>query len=247
MMATTDSMPADGSLAAFLATTAERADGARFANESARTLRIEVDGGVWLKPGAAVAYRGDLVFERRPTLGATSIADAALRETAPLVRAVGRGRLFVGHHGEHAHVVRLEDEAIVVATADLLAFEESLAFESSLVGGGIGLAAGGLVATRLSGRGAFALAAHGRPLTLPVVPGRPLSTDPHATMAWSPTLAPSLKTDLTWRSIVGHGGHEPVQMRFEGAGFVVVQPFEDPRRFAVRVNPVKRLAALVTG
>ena len=46
-----------------------------------------MDGGVWLKPGAAVAYRGDLTFERLPTLGAGSVQDAVLREAAPLVRA----------------------------------------------------------------------------------------------------------------------------------------------------------------
>ena len=49
----------------------------------------------------------------------------------------------------------------------------------------IGLAAGGLVATRLTGTGAVALATHGQPLVLRVTPGEPLRTDPHATVAWS--------------------------------------------------------------
>src|ERR1700752_2735280 len=95
----------------FVRATCEKATaGERFRNESARTLRIEVDGGVWLKPGAAIAYRGEIAFERRATLDATSLKDVVLRETSPLVRAVGKGRLYCGHHGSHVRVVRLAGE-----------------------------------------------------------------------------------------------------------------------------------------
>jgi len=219
--------------------------GVRFENESARTVRIDVDGGVWLKPGAAIAYRGDIAFDRLPTTGAGSIKDAVMRETAPLVRAVGKGRLYCGDHGSHARVVQLAGESIFVAWADLLAFEESLEFETALVGHGVGIAAGGLVAVKLSGYGAFAIATHGQPLALTVAPGQPVSTDPHATLAWSATLTPRLKTDLSWRSVFGHGGREPVQMLFEGAGTVVVQPYEDPSRFSLGPRPLKKLASLI--
>jgi uncharacterized protein (AIM24 family) len=217
-----------------------------FARESEHTLRIDVDGGVWLKPGAAIAYRGDIAFQRLATLDARSVQDAVMRETAPLVRAVGHGRLYCGQHGSHVHVVRLAGESFVVAWADLLAFEERLNFESSLVSHGVGIAAGGLVAVKLSGHGAVGIVTHGQPLTLRVAPGHPVSTDPHATLAWSGELTPVLKTELSWRSALGHGGHEPVQMFFEGAGFVVVQPHQDPSRFGLSINRLKRIAAFVT-
>ena len=46
------------SLEAFIGETrAQDTPAEAFGNETARTLRIDVDGGVWLKPGAAVAYR----------------------------------------------------------------------------------------------------------------------------------------------------------------------------------------------
>lgn len=35
-------------------------------------------------------------------------------------------------------------------------------------------------------------------------------------------------------------------MRFDGDGFVVVEPYEDPRRFALPAAPLERLAALIT-
>jgi len=221
--------------------------GSRFENESARTLRIEVDGGVWMKPGAAIAYRGDIRFERARTLAAPSFKAALLRETAPLVRASGTGRLFCAHHGSHAFVIRMSGETFFVAWPDLLAFEDSLDCEPTLVSHGVGIAAGGLAVMKLSGRGAFAFVSHGEPLTLRVTEGQSVSTDPHATLGWSSGLTPRLKTELSWRTTLRHGGHEPIQMSFEGTGFVIVQPFENPRRFAVRLNSLKRIAAIITG
>ena len=218
-----------------------------FERESERMLRIDVDGGVWLKPGAAIAYRGQLKFERLHTLAARSLIDAAMRETSPLVRASGTGRLFCAHRGLHVRPVRLNGDTIVVAWPDLLAFEESLTFKTRLVAHGIGIAAGGLTAVELSGHGSLAIVSHGEPLTLSVTPDAPLSTDPHATLAWSGSLTPALKTDLSWRSIVRHGGAEPVQMRFEGRGFVAVQPYEDASRFTAKFNPFARIKSLVAG
>ena len=218
-----------------------------FVQESDRMLRIDVDGGVWLKPGAAIAYRGNICFERLPTLAAHSLAEAALREIAPIVRAVGRGRVFCGHHGAHVQIIRLSGETINVVSQDLVAFEETLHFEPHVVAHGVGVAAGGLITMRLSGQGSVAIASHGEPLALEVMLGDPVSTDPHATIAWWVGLSPALKTDLSWRSLFRHGGHEPVQMFFEGTGRVMVQPFEDPRRISFERGALQRLSTMLAG
>jgi len=233
-------------LDAFVEDTCETDAEGPFAYASARTLRIDVDGGVWLKPGAAIAYRGDLKFDRQPTFGAASARDAILREAAPVVRAHGQGRLYCASHGSHVRIVRLAGQALVVSWNDLLAIEESLTFTRSLVARGVGIAAGGLVAATICGHGALAISTHGRPLTMMVSPDHPVSTDPHATIAWSASLAPTLKTDLSWRSAIGHGGHEPFQMHFAGVGFVVVQPSEDASRFGAAPRPLKWLRKVLT-
>jgi uncharacterized protein (AIM24 family) len=220
--------------------------GQRFARESERLLRIELDGGVWLKPGAAIAHRGQIAFERLPTLAATSLLDAVMREASPLVRATGKGRLYCASHGLHVRPVHLDGETVVVVSQDLLAFEDSLQFRTKLVEQCVGVAAGGLIAVELSGHGALAIAAHGDPLTLAVSPDAPLNTDPHATLAWSGSLTPSLKTDLSWRSMFRHGGAEPVQMRFEGTGFVAIQPYEHPNRLAAAFKPFTRITSWQT-
>jgi len=78
-----------------------------------------------------------------------------------------------------------------------------------------------------------------------VTPGQPVSTDTHATLAWSTSLTPRLKTDLSWRSAFGHGGHQAVQMLFEGQGSVLVQPYQQPAAFDVRPSSLKQVAKLV--
>lgn len=235
------------SIERFLQNTAEKGtQGERFEQESERMLRIEVDGGVWLKPGAAIAYRGDVAFERLPTLDARSLKDAAFRELTPLVRANGRGRLYCARHGSHVRIIHLAGESLTVTWDELLAFEGSLCFDPHVVGHGIGIAAGGMITMRLSGHGALAIATHGEPLTMRVARGQAVSTDPHATIAWSTNLTPTLKTDLNWRSLFRHGGQEPVQMLFDGDGFVIVQPYEEPRHWSIDAGSVEKLAAVFT-
>lgn len=236
------------SLDDFVESTAEQhAPTGPFAVESERMLRIDVDGRVFLKAGAAIAHRGEIVFERVATLEAGSLKEAALREMAPLVSARGRGRLYCAHHGAHVRLVTLRGESIVVSWQELLAFEASLASELTLLAHGVGVAAGGMVCVRLSGEGTLALAVHGRPLTLIVTPDQPVSTDPHATLAWSAALSPELTINMNWRALLAHGGQEPFEMRFAGSGFVVVQPFEDASRFHLELDPLNRIKSLIAG
>ena len=52
-------------------------------------------------------------------------------------------------------------------------------------------------------------------------------TDPNATIAWSGSLTPELKTDVSLRTFLGRGSGESMQMCFQGDGFVIVQPYEE--------------------
>ncbi len=64
-------------------------------------------------------------------------------------------------------------------------------------------------------------------MTLKVTPDSPVTTDPNATVMWSGNLEPELKIDVQWKTLVGRGSGESVQMLFRGKGFVVVQPYEE--------------------
>ena len=79
----------------------------------------------------------------------------------------------------------------------------------------------------LQGAGYVAIATEGAPLVLGVGPEVPPYTDGHATVAWSQGLNIGFKTDVSWKTFIGKGSGESVQMAFSGTGFVVVQPFEE--------------------
>jgi uncharacterized protein (AIM24 family) len=72
-----------------------------------------------------------------------------------------------------------------------------------------------------------AITTYYNPVTLMVTPDSPVYTDPNATVAWSGSLYPELRTDITLKTLVGRGSGETFQMEFKGTGFVVVQPYEE--------------------
>ena len=83
----------DRSLNRFFVDTAEKEDArTSFERQSARLLRIEVNDGVWLKPGAAIAYRGDLWFKRLPGVNKSSQALVGFETAGGFEDVVGLGR-----------------------------------------------------------------------------------------------------------------------------------------------------------
>ncbi|GAB4461504.1 MAG: AIM24 family protein [Armatimonadaceae bacterium] len=218
-------------LADFLAKTGEKDQpGSVFELESSKMLEIHVNGTMWTKLGAAVAYRGDLRFQREGMLEGglmKAIKRAATGEMTPLARAEGRGVLYVADSAKEISILRLQGESINVSGNDLLAFEDTIAYDITMLRRVAGMMSGGLFSVRLQGTGMVAITTHGYPLTLRVTPDSPVSTDPNATVAWSGDLMPELKTDISLRTFIGRGGGETFQMLFRGNGFVVVQPYEE--------------------
>jgi uncharacterized protein (AIM24 family) len=90
-----------------------------------------------------------------------------------------------------------------------------------------GMAGGGLFNVRLSGTGLVAITTHYEPITLMVTPNAPVFTDPNATVAWSSGLTPEIKTDISFKTLLGRGSGESIQLMFKGDGWVVVQPYEE--------------------
>ena len=80
----------------------------------------------------------------------------------------------------------------------------------------------------------IAITTHYDPLTLRVTPGADVSTDPNATVAWSGNLQPDFVTDISLGTFFGRAAGESVQMKFQGEGWVVVQPYEEVIRAAPR-------------
>lgn len=201
-----------------------------FELESPRMLDINLNGEVWIKMGAMIAYTGQVKFERESMLeqGIGNLLKKAISaEGSRLTKAKGNGSVFCADSGKKITILQLDNEAVFVNGNDLLAFEMSLQYEIKMMKKIVSIVAGGLFNIHLQGSGLIAITSHYDPMTLPVTPNEPVTTDPNATVLWSGNLQPELKTDIQLKSFFGRGSGESVQMEFRGDGFVVVQPYEE--------------------
>jgi uncharacterized protein (AIM24 family) len=201
-----------------------------FELETPRMLEINLNGQVWSKAGAMVSYRGQIKFEREGVLehGIGKMFKKALTgEGTSLMKANGNGKLYLADQGKKISILQLQNEAIFVNGNDLLAFEPSISWDIKLMRRVAGMLSGGLFNVRLEGTGMVAITSHYEPLTLLVSPDNPVYTDPNATVAWSGNLQPEFVTDISFKTFLGRGSGESIQMKFSGDGFVVVQPFEE--------------------
>lgn len=201
-----------------------------FELESSRMLEVNLNGSVWTKMGSMVAYVGDVKFTREGILehGMGKLLKRAVSgEGTRLTKAEGAGRIYLADEGKKVSIINLENETIFVNGNDILAFEETIEWDIKLMRKMIGLLAGGLFNVRLSGTGMIAITTHYDPMTLQVTPQAPVSCDPNATVAWSGSLEPNFKTDVSLKTFLGRGSGESIQMLFQGDGFVVIQPKEE--------------------
>ncbi|XZE54167.1 AIM24 family protein [Planctomycetaceae bacterium SH139] len=201
-----------------------------FQLENDRMLEVNLNGEVWSKAGAMVAYVGNIRFEREAILerGLGNLLKKAVSgEGTSLMKATGQGRLYLADAGKTVQILQLNNESIFVNGNDLLAFEPTLAWDVRMMKKLAAFASGGLFNVHVRGTGLVAVTTHFEPLTLMVRPGHPVRTDPNATILWSGNLQPEFKTDVSLKTFFGRGSGESFQMEFNGEGFVVIQPYEE--------------------
>ena len=218
-------------LSGFVEKTAQRELGqGLFELENERLLEINLNGEIWTKTGSMVAYLGQIKFEREGILEqgfGNLLKKAVSGEGTRLTKANGNGKLYLADAGKKITVLSLNNDAIFVNANDVLAFEMSLKYEIKMLRKMAAVMSGGLFNARFQGTGMLALTTHYDPITLRVTPQTPVVTDPNATVAWSGSLVPEFKTDISLKTFFGRGSGESLQMVFRGDGFVVIQPYEE--------------------
>jgi uncharacterized protein (AIM24 family) len=201
-----------------------------FELESSHLLEVNLNGKIWTKVGAMIGYTGNIRFTREGMLehGVEKMFKKMLTgEGASMMKAEGQGRLYLADKGKKVHILDLTNDTLFVNGNDLLAFEDSVKWDIKMMRRVAGMLAGGLFNVEVSGSGMIAITTHYEPITPQVTPGQPVFTDPNATVAWSGSLSPELKTDISFRTLMGRGSGEAFQMKFQGSGWVVLQPFEE--------------------
>ena len=202
-----------------------------FELEKPQLLEINLNSqSVWTKAGSMVGYIGNIKFEKQGMLsgGIGNLLKKAISgEGARLMKAEGTGKLYVADAGKKVRILYLNDESVCVNGNDVLAHEQSIKNDIKMLKSVAGMMSGGLFQVKLSGTGHIAITTHGDPLTLLVTPDAPVFTDPNATVAWSGNLSPELKTNVSFKSLIGRGSGEEFQMKFSGSGWVLIQPYEE--------------------
>ena len=202
-----------------------------FELEKPQMLEINLKNqAVWTKAGSMVAYTGTINFEREGMLSGglgKFLKKTFSGEGAKLMKAEGSGRLYVADSGKKVQILQMNSESICVNGNDVLAHDQSLKSDITMLKSIAGMMAGGLFQVKLTGSGMVAISTHGDPLTLLVTPENSVFTDPNATVAWSGNLSPELKSNVSFKSLMGRGSGEEFQMKFSGSGWVLIQPYEE--------------------
>ncbi|MGB5962597.1 MAG: AIM24 family protein [Coleofasciculaceae cyanobacterium] len=201
-----------------------------FELESPHLLEVNLNGRIWAKVGAMIGYLGSVTFKREGILeqGLGNLMKKMVSgEGMSLMKMDGRGRVYLADTGKRIHILNLNNETIYVNGNDVLAMEDSIQWEIKLMRRVAAMLAGGLFNMRLSGSGMVAITTHYEPLALEVKPDLPLFSDPNATVAWSGSLEPEVVTNFTIGTFLGRGSGETIQLKFQGTGWVILQPYEE--------------------
>lgn len=202
-----------------------------FELEQPQMLEINLsNNSVWTKNGSMVAYVGNIKFERQGMMAGglgNFMKKAISGEGSKLMKAEGSGRLYVADNGKKVRILHLDNETLFVNGNDVLAHDYTIKNEIKLLKSIAGMMAGGLFQVKLTGTGYVAITTHGDPLVLMVDPNNPVFTDPNATVAWSGSLSPEIKSNISLKSLIGRGSGEEIQMKFSGSGWVLIQPYEE--------------------
>ncbi len=193
-------------VAEFVRATAQQdAESDPFELENPHLLEVNLNGRVWTKVGAMIAYTGNVTFTREGMMehGVGKMLKRMVSgEGTPLMKAEGRGRVYLAEKGKKVRILDLRDETVCVNGNDLLAMQDTISWDITDAAARGWMLAGGLFNIRLSGTGLIAITTHYEPLTLRVTPQQPVFTDPNATVAWSGSLTPEVVTNVTFRTLV---------------------------------------------
>lgn len=181
------------------------------------------------KNGSMVAYDGQMAFKKMSG-GGEGIRGMVTRrvtgEQMTVMEVKGHGTCWFADRATEINLVRLSGEKLYVEAGNLLCTDAALRTGTSFTGLRGATQGNGLFTTTVEGTGQAAIVSDGPAVALRVSPQYPLTVDPGAYIAHQGDVRQSFQSGVTFRTILGEGGGEAFQIRFEGDGLVYVQPSE---------------------
>jgi len=195
--------------------------------QNPRMLKVRLNGQVFARQGAMVAYQGEVTFAYEGAGGMGKFLKKMVTgEGVPLMRCSGRGDVFLAQDGNELHVLDLDGDSVTVNGANVLAFEPGLTWDIRRVEGASVLA-GGVFNMVFSGTGRLVVSAYGTPVVLNTGEA-PTYADLQSAIAWSSALQTRLVRTAGAGALIGRGSGEAFQLAFAGQGFLIVQASEGP-------------------
>lgn len=198
-----------------------------FIKQNSKMLKVRLDGSVWARAGAMVAYQGQIGFQNTGAGGLGKLFKmAATGEGFSVMRCTGRGDLFLADRAAEVQILYLENDQISVNGRNVLAFADGIEWDIHRVQARGAMMMGDLFNVSLRGTGFVAVTTTGEPVALDVA-GAPTFGDPEAVVLWTQGVTMDVRVDSGGLgSMVRGGSGETFQMAFGGRGHVVVQPSE---------------------
>ena len=201
-----------------------------FRLQSSKVLAVDLTGdAVKAKNGSMVAYDGQMAFKKL-TGGGEGLRGMVTRrltgEQMTLMEVKGHGTCFFADRASEINLVSLNGEKLYVESSNLLATDGGLRTGTTFTGLRGASQGNGLFTTTIEGHGQAAIMSDGPAVLLRVSPQYPLTVDPGAYVAHQGSLRQSFQSGVSVRTLIGEGGGEAFQIRFEGDGVVYVQPSE---------------------
>jgi uncharacterized protein (AIM24 family) len=207
---------------------AEKSTQDPFSLQNKKMLRIDMRyGEVWAKTGSMVAYQGDVRFANKGSGGLGKMFKAAVTgEGVHMMQCSGSGELFVADEASEVQIMYLENDALSVNGASILAFSNSIQWDIHRIQARGAAMTGGLYNVALRGTGYVAVTTKGDPVALDVA-SSPTFADAQAVVLWTSGVTMDVRVDTGGiGSLIRGGTGELLQMAFGGQGYVLVQPSE---------------------
>jgi len=199
-----------------------------FSLQNKKMLKVNMGyGPVMAKTGSMVCYQGDVRFENTGSGGLGKMFKKAVTgEGVDMMQCTGTGELFVADLASEVQVLYLENDALSVNGANVLAFSASIEWDIHRIQARGAAMTGGLYNVSLRGTGYVAVTTKGDPVALDVA-SAPTFADAQAVVLWTSGVTMDIKVDTGGiKSLVRGGTGELLQMAFGGQGYVIVQPSE---------------------
>ncbi|MEU8762150.1 AIM24 family protein [Streptomyces sp. NPDC048659] len=203
---------------------------ATFRLQGSRVLAVSMTGDtVKAKNGSMVAYDGQMAFKKMSG-GGEGLRGMVTRrltgEQMEMMEVRGQGTCWFADRASEINLVQLHGDKLFVESSNLLCTDTGLRTGTSFTGLRGGATGNGLFTTTVEGTGQAAIMSDGPAVVLRVTPQYPLNVDPGAYIAHQGNLQQHFQSGVTFRTLMGEGGGEAFQIRFEGDGLVYVQPSE---------------------